>query len=311
MIGAISKQISDHVWQIGTYEFTQYVVGTEPFIVVEGGISPQSYLIFQQLRELGKPLDALQYLCILHGHFDHLGTFPLIRGSAPEVRIVSGEKNQRILSNPRVLKRMLSSSWAVTDYAKEVSFLPDIYEIDSLDPISVDVPLKDGDSLQIGSLSLVFTNLPGHSPDAMGAYLSEDGVFFVSDMAGLYFPDGTLRPNYYFNLHDYETSLAKLLSTDIGTLCFGHNGSLTGFKNVKSFLERSIDFTNKLKKQIREWFEAGKDLDKLAHQFANGAKKGFLAFFPYEHNLMLSRLIIRRTLEYYGLPTDKILPPKA
>ena len=135
-------------------------------------------MILQQLHELGKPLDALQYLCILHGHFDHLGAFPFMRGNVPEVRIVSGEKNQRILSNPRVLKRMLSSSRAVTTYAKNISFLPDIYEIDSLAPIPVDIPLKDGHSLNVGSLSLVFTDLPGHSPDAMGAYLPEDGVFF-------------------------------------------------------------------------------------------------------------------------------------
>ena len=301
MVGPQIQQLSAHVWQIGTFEFTQYVVGTRPFTLVEGGINPQALLILRQLEQMGRPLNDLQYLCVLHGHFDHLGTFPLLMEKAPHARIASGEKNREILSNPRILKRMFASCQAVTAYSKKVRFLPDIYELAHLDPLPVHRPMKDGESITLDTLPLEFVALPGHSPDAMGAYLATEGVFFVSDMAGLYFPDGTIRPNYYFNLQAYEDSLDRLLSLDIETLCFGHNGSLSGLKNVKTFLERSFDFTQKLKKQIRDWFEAGRDLEKLARQFAHGAKKGFLAFFPYEHNLMLSRLIIRRTLEYYGI----------
>jgi len=311
MVGSVTEQISDHVWQIGTFEFTQYLIGTAPCLIVEGGISSQSLLILEQLHKLGISLDSIRYLCILHGHFDHLGTFPLIKEKAPNSKIASGEKNQEILSNDRVLKHMLISSKFVTEFAKGINFLPEIFEVEFFEPILIDAPLKNSDTLKIDALSIEFIDLPGHSPDAMGAYLPDDGLFFASDMAGLYFPDGTIRPNYYFNLQAYETSLKKILTFDIETLCFGHNGTLSGFKKVKSFLERSIDFTNILKKQIKERFEAGKDLDELAHQYAHGAKKGFLAFFPYEHNLMLSRLIIRRTLEYYGLPTDKITPRKA
>ena len=301
MIGVQTRRISDHVWQIGTFEFPQYVVGEDPFFMVEGGISPQSRVVLTQMREMGRPPAALKFFCILHGHFDHLGTFPYLQGQAPDARLVSGEMNQRILSNPRILKRMLRSSQAVTAYAREVHFLPDLYELESLDPIPVDIPVTDGAFLSCGDLTLEFIHLPGHSPDAMGAYLPKDGVFFCSDMAGLYFPDGTIRPNYYYNLHAYETSLQKILSREIGILCFGHNGVLRGVQEVRAFLERSIDFTDKLKRQIRDWFGAGRDLEKLAQQFAHGARKGFLAFFPFEHNLMLSRLIIRRTLEYYGL----------
>ena len=206
---------------------------------------------------------------------------------------------------------MLESSQAATAFALEIHFLPEIYELKTLSPFPVHVPVRDGERLTVDTFTLEFTTLPGHSPDAVGAYLPEDGVFFCSDMAGLYFPDGTIRPNYYFNLRDYETSLEKLLTYEIETLCFGHNGALTGYKEVRTFLERTIDFTGKLKRQIKDWFDAGRDLEKLAEQFAHGAKKGFLAFFPYEHSLMLSRLIIRRTLEYFGLPTDGIVPRKA
>jgi glyoxylase-like metal-dependent hydrolase (beta-lactamase superfamily II) len=301
MRGAIEKQISPNIWQIGTFEFTQYLIGNPPVLLMEGGISPQSLLILSQLETRGADPETLHYLCILHSHFDHLGTFYLIKEKIPDAKIVSGEKNIEILSRPRILERMLVSSKDVTVFAKEIDFLPAIYEVPEFSPFTIDVPLKDGNILKIDSLALKFVALPGHSPDAMGVYLSEDGVFFCSDMAGLYFPDGTIRPNYYFSLKDYETSLERIYRFDIETLCFGHNGTLTGYKEVKHFLEQSIDFTNKLKKQIKDWFEAGKDLEKLAQQFAHGARKGFLAFFPYEHNLMLSRLIIRRTLEYYGL----------
>ncbi|RTZ90942.1 MAG: hypothetical protein DSY91_05770 [Deltaproteobacteria bacterium] len=304
MVGPEVKQISENVWQIGTFEFTQYLVGNPPTLLIEGGISPQSLLLLSQLKDKGLTPGDLNHLCILHGHFDHLGTFPLIMQKAPHVKVVSGEKNRDILSRPRILERMLESSKAITAYAKKIKFLPEIYELTSLSPLPIHIPLKDGDSFSSGSITLQFTALPGHSPDAMGAYLASDGVFFASDMAGLYFPDGTIRPNYYFSLQDYESSLEKITTFDIETLCFGHNGCLSGFKNVKAFLERTIDFTDKLKRQIKDWFDSGRDLEKLAQQFAHGATKGFLAFFPFEHNLMLSRLLIRRTLEYYGIPTD-------
>ncbi len=301
MIGPFEKQISRHVYQIGTFEFTQYLVGNPPMFLMEGGISPQSRLVCAQMESRGVSREALHYFCILHGHFDHLGTYPYLMASFPEAKIVSGEKNVEILSRPRVLERMLVSSRAVTAFAKEINFLPEIYDLASLSPLPIHIPLKNGDTLIHDGLSLEFISLPGHSPDAVGAYLPEDGVFFCSDMAGLYFPDGTIRPNYYFNLRDYEDSLKKLSSYEIESLCFGHNGTLTGYHDIKAFIDRSIDYTEKLKKQIKDWFESGRDLEKLAQQFALGARKGFLAFFPFEHNLMLSRLIIRRTLEYYGL----------
>ncbi len=307
MVGPQIRQIGSRVWQFGTFEFTQYAVGDTPFAVLEGGISAQAPLTLHQLQKMGRSLNAMRYLCILHGHFDHLGTFPLLREKAPQVRIASGEKNTEILSNPRVLKRMLDASRSVTAYAREIHFLPEVFEMETLDPIPVHLPMKDREILTVGSISLQFLALPGHSPDAMGIYLPEEGICFVSDMAGLYFPDGTLRPNYYYSLWAYESSLERLLTLNVETLCFGHNGCLTGYRHVKSFLERSVDFTEKLKRQILDGFESGQDLEKLAQQFARGARKGFLSFFPFEHNLMLSRLIIRRTLEYYGLPTDGVV----
>ncbi len=305
MIGAMEKQITPHVHQVGTFEFTQYLIGGPPYFLMEGGIAPQGLLILEQLRNQGVTPENLQYLGILHGHFDHLGTFPLVMENFPETHVVSGEKNRDILSRPRILEKIASSTHSITDFAKRVEFVPRIYEQKSFSPFPIQHPIQEGDTLTFDSLSLEFVSLPGHSPDAVGAYLSEDGVFFCSDMGGLYFPDGTIRPNYYYNLRDYETSLQKISTYEIETLCFGHNGVLSGYKKVKTYLERSLDFTHKLKKQIKDWFDSGRDLEKLAQQFADGAKKGFLAFFPREHSLMLSRLLIRRTLEYYHLE----LPP--
>jgi len=299
MTGPVTKQIRDTVWQVGTWEFCQYLVGKSHFILVEGGVSSQALLIKQQLASLIPDLDAIRYGCILHSHFDHLGTFPFLAREKGTLAIISGEKNIEILSNKRILKRMLASSRAITDTFREKNFLPDIFDIHEIEPITVDRPVKEGDIVNLDVVTLQFFELPGHSPDGVGAYIPEEGVAFVSDMAGLFLPDGSTRSNYYYNLTDYEDSLEKILSLDIDLLCLGHSGTLFGKKNITLFLERSMDTTQALKKEIKKAFEAKKDLDALARIYARNATQGFLAFFPFEHNYMLSKLIIRRTLEYY------------
>jgi len=304
MTGPITKQISDSVWQAGTWEFCQYLVGKTHFILIEGGVSPQAFLIKQQIASLNLGLDAVRYACILHSHFDHLGTIPFLTREKGALPIISGSKNIEILSNKRILKRMLASSKAITDSFMKKNFLPDIFDMKEMAPIPVDHPVKAGDTFGIDTLTLQFFELPGHSPDGIGAYLPEEGVFFASDMAGLFLPDGSTRSNYYFNLTDYEASLEKILSIDMDLLCLGHSGTLSGKKAITLFLEQSMDATQTLKKEIKKAFEARKDLDAMAQFFAKNATQGFLAFFPFEHNYMLSKLIIRRTLEYFDLPVD-------
>jgi len=302
MQGPVLKQISDSVWQAGTWEFCQYLVGKTRFILIEGGVSAQALLLKQQITSLNLNLDAIQHACILHSHFDHLGTFPFLAHEKGTLSIISGRKNIEILSNKRILKRMLASSKAITDSFTSRNFLPDIFDIQEMLPIPVDHPVKEDDTFGFDSLTLKFFDLPGHSPDGIGAYLPEEGVFFASDMAGLFLPDGSTRSNYYFNLADYEASLEKILSLDMDLLCLGHSGTLSGRKAITLFLERSMDATQTLKKEIKKAFENRKDLDAMARFFAENATQGFLAFFPFEHNYMLSKLIIRRTLEYFNLP---------
>ena len=51
----------------------------------------------------------------------------------------------------------------------------------SIDPVSFDIELKDGDEIQIGESSLAVIHLPGHSPGGIVLYDRDDNVAFTGD----------------------------------------------------------------------------------------------------------------------------------
>lgn len=143
---------------VNTY-FVYGEVDKKGFIVDPGGYNRQ---LTQTAIENGVDVE---YIILTHGHCDHLGGVNEHLLDFPNAKVVISTVDQKMAQNPK-----LNMSPMV--FEKEIKVIPDI-------------TVKQGDTLQVGSMNLKFIMTPGHTPGGMcilvdNALFSGDTLFYSS-----------------------------------------------------------------------------------------------------------------------------------
>lgn len=134
---------------VNTY-FVYGEVDKKGFIVDPGGYNRQ---LTQTAIENGVDVE---YIILTHGHCDHIGGVSEHLLDFPNAKVVISAADQKMAQNPK-----LNMSPMV--FEKEISIIPDIV-------------VKQGDTLQVGSMNLKFFMTPGHTPGGM-CILADDALF--------------------------------------------------------------------------------------------------------------------------------------
>jgi glyoxylase-like metal-dependent hydrolase (beta-lactamase superfamily II) len=154
-------------------------------------------------------------------------------------------------------------------------------------------------------MKMKFFEIPGHSPDCVGAFLEEEGLLFCSDGAGFYTPPDFFRPNYWYQLEDAEKSLDKMIELDPEILCRGHYGAMVGRGLARKHLQMNRQSIENFKAFVLEKINGGWSVEEIARDVTVRFSKGFLEFFPAEENYRLWKLLIQRTLEHFGIEMEE------
>lgn len=296
-------QITENIALLGSEFFNLYLVKGETYAVIEGGVSGFTYPFLEQLNQLGVLPEAISHLVILHSHFDHMMVFPTLKGRYPWMKIVTSDLNRAVFSSEKIVARIFESDRKITLALKEggiVSDAPNNLESNGFLPL--DIPVHEGSVLDLGKgMKMKFLEIPGHSPDCVGAFLEKEGAFFCSDGAGFYIPPNFFRPNYWYRLDDAERSLDKIKEIDPEVLCRGHYGTAIGKETVRRHLRMGRQCIEDFKVFALEKVKAGWSVEETAQDVTLRFSKGFLELFPPEDNYRLWKLLVRRTLEYLGI----------
>ncbi len=132
---------------VGTRELGVYLIATpEGHILLDGATTESAPLIEASIRKLGFEPDEIRHLLITQAHFDHVGTlarFKRLTGASVAVMAPDAP---------------LLASGGRTDYlfADDPSF--------HFPPVTADHLLIDGDTVEIGGVSLTARLTPGHTP---------------------------------------------------------------------------------------------------------------------------------------------------
>lgn len=141
----------------GPLQVNTYVVLDEEtkkgFIVDPGGFDKK---IVDEISEKGF---VIEYIILTHGHGDHIGGVGEFIHAFKGSKVVASEKEKTLLMDAR-----LNFSRETCGRAIE---------------INPDIAVTDGDTLNIGSLTLTFILTPGHTAGGMCIYL--DKFLFSGD----------------------------------------------------------------------------------------------------------------------------------
>jgi len=298
--------VTKNIILLGSELFNLYLVKGETYAIVEGGVSGITYPFLEQLSQLNVPPEAISHLVILHSHFDHMMVFPTLKGRYPWMKIVTSDLNRATFTSERVVAKIFDSDRKMTLALKESRIISDAPNLQPYTIFPLDIPVQEGSSLDLGKgMKMNFFEIPGHSPDCMGAFLEEEGLLFCSDGAGFYTPPDFFRPNYWYRLEDAEKSLDKMIELDPEILCRGHYGAMVGKELARKHLQMNRQSIENFKAFVLEKINGGWSVEEITQDVTVRFSKGFLELFPAEENYRLWKLLIQRTLEHFGIEMDE------
>jgi glyoxylase-like metal-dependent hydrolase (beta-lactamase superfamily II) len=299
-------QVTENITLLGSELFNLYLVKGETYAIVEGGVSGVAYPFLEQLNQLNVSPEAISRLIILHSHFDHMMVFPVLKERYPWMKIVTSHLNQSVFTSERVVAKIFDSDRKMTLALKESGIISNAPNLQPYTFFPFDILVKEGSVLDLGKgMKMKFFEIPGHSPDCVGAFLEEEGLLFCSDGAGFYTPPDFFRPNYWYRLEDAEKSLDKMIELDPEILCRGHYGAMVGRDLARKHLQMNCQSIENFKAFVLEKINGGWSVEEIAQDVTVRFSKGFLEFFPAEENYRLWKLLIQRTLEHFGIEMDE------
>jgi len=299
-------QVTKNITLLGSELFNLYLVKGETYAIIEGGVSGIAYPFLQQLSQLNVSPEAISHLVILHSHFDHMMVFPVLKERYPWMKIITSDLNRATFSSERVVAKIFDSDRKITLALKERGMISEAPNLQPYTFFPLDITVQEGSVLDLGKgVKMKFLEIPGHSPDCVGAFLENQGLLFCSDGAGFYTPPDFFRPNYWYRLDEAEKSLDKMKAIDPEILCRGHYGAMIGKEFVRKHLQMGGLCIEDFKAFVLEKINRGLSVEEIAQDVTVRFSKGFLELFPAEENLRLWILLIQRTLEYFGIELEE------
>jgi len=299
-------QVTKNITLLGSELFNLYLVKGETYAIIEGGVSGIAYPFLQQLSQLNVSPEAISHLVILHSHFDHMMAFPVLKERYPWMKIVTSDLNRATFSSERIIAKIFDSDRKMTLTLMEEGMISDAPNLQSYTFFPLDITVHEGSVLDLGKgVKMKFLEIPGHSPDCVGAFLEDEGLLFCSDGAGFYTPPDFFRPNYWYRLDEAEKSLDKLKAIDPKILCRGHYGAMIGKELVRKHLQMGGLCIEDFKAFVLEKINRGLSVEEITQDVTVRFSKGFLELFPAEENYRLWKLLIQRTLEHFGIEMEE------
>ena len=247
---------------LGERFMCQYLlVGEERTVLVDTGLAgtPEAVIV-PYLEGVGLSVDDVDEVIISHADVDHCGGNRALKEMNPKLRFACGEADRAwVESNERIMAEVYGWSepygFGLHDEAKGW------IRTELGDDAPVDAGLRGGETLRLGpDRRIELLHLPGHTPGHLGIWDQRNDAAIIVDAAleaGIYDREGNLlQPPRYFDAVSYRSTIRKLRSMRPGYLLTAHYPVMRG-REALDFLDRSLDFTDRVDRVTREGLEDG------------------------------------------------------
>ena len=217
--------------------------GSEAAIIETG----PSKLVEEYLSRAASQLDTgrLGWSLVSHVHLDHAGGAWRAVELYPDLRVGVYERGYKHLVDP---SRLAGSA------REALGSVYDVWGDIRPTPPNNLVGFKDGEAVNIGSLTVRLIGAPGHAPHSAVWYLEDSRVLFSGDALGIYIDSGATRfvwPTTPPPTYEYDLAIAtigKIKKLKIDAVCFPHYGYSANVDEVFRLIDEGFDV----------WFEVTK-----------------------------------------------------
>jgi len=188
-------EVAPGLWRVQSGNEVVYALtcGEGCHALVDVGSEPELPAKLEELGKVGIGAESIGVVFVTHFHHDHCGALARLREQSPA----------------RVVAHRLSVD--KPSYCIAVPGLPKDL---------VDYTVDDGDTVEIGNLSLIVRHLPGHTPDSVAWQMGQD--FFVGDITFDWGGVGWMDAHWGSHVGDYRGSLQQLFRLKPAMLYPGH-----------------------------------------------------------------------------------------
>ncbi len=211
----------------------------------------------ENAEELKKHINHLDYIILTHSHYDHAGGSPFFKRVFPEAKVVSSEYAAYVFTRPGAKKLIRE----MTDFAAK-GFGITGYE-DLTDELITDIPLKPGEKIDLGDMSLVAIDSSGHTKCCFSYYSPEKKLLIAAETLGVPLSQTLVNPCCLISYGKTIESIKRAEKLDIEAMLLPHGYLLSGKEKCKAYFELSKKSHEETRKALKDAANKGMNKDEL------------------------------------------------
>ena len=282
-------RLTGGLWVLGNSYFNLYLVrGTAAAALVDAGISAVADDVIGQLEMLGVTPD---HLVVTHPHPDHINGLDALRERYPAARVVIGPGATEFLAHPKTAASLVAEDRFMSEFLVSKGFSPGRPPIERPPSVEGAVVVGDGETLDLGGLTLRFLHVGGHAIGNILVHVPALGALMCSDSLGFRIPRIGFFPIFFTGYADYMAAIDRLEALEPRILCLAHQGPLLGEDARKAFRD-AREAARTLCEEIRN---DPRDEDAIIRDLYPRYYRDELALYTADNIIGCCRLIIRRS----------------
>lgn len=261
MICNAEGRLNENIYIGGHYIYPGYIIkGSKKNMMIEAGINIMGPRYIESIEKFMGDKTALDYLLVTQSHYDHLGAAYYLKDNIPSLKLCAFDRVAEILKKESIIKNMNFLSKQLEHYFKDI--IEDVKEDVQINTMNVDVILKEGDVIELGTVSCNVYETPGHTRDHLSFYLPEEGILFPGEALGNPAGDGReVKVEFVSSYSDYIKSIEKLMLIKPTILAMSHLYYYTD-DDVPMFMENSYRSTIEYRQLIEMYLnDASGDIE--------------------------------------------------
>ncbi len=239
------------------------IIGSEKTAVIDCGMAycggDMVKNIMNKLAEEGR--SRLDFAFLTHSHYDHMGALPYLRKAFPNVVVYGSAHCQAILQRPNAKLLMKKLGTAARDL-----YRPQSREEISVDNLTVDIVLRDGDIISLGNETIQAIEAKGHTDCSMAYAVEPDSILFTSESTGIVEAGLAVNTPILKSFADAEKSLEKCRAYGAKYICLPHFGLIPQDFNEEYWQRFEQGCADRIK-MAQEMKEEGLDADQMLERY--------------------------------------------